>query len=50
MNAIAYFRFFAALNDFLPLAHRQQMMAYGFNGHPGIKDPIEAQMDYGDSF
>lgn len=43
MNATAYFRFYATLNDFLPPAHRQQMMAYGFNGHPGIKDPIEAQ-------
>lgn len=43
MNAIAYFRFYATLNDFLPSAHRQRTMAYGFNGHPGIKDPIEAQ-------
>jgi uncharacterized protein with PIN domain len=37
----AEFRFYAELNDFLPPAHRQQTMQYCFNGHPGIKDPIE---------
>lgn len=39
---IAEFRFYAELNDFLPPEQRQQTMHYRFNGHPGIKDPIEA--------
>jgi uncharacterized protein with PIN domain len=38
----AAFRFYAELNDFLPLERRQQTLCYRFNGHPGIKDPIEA--------
>ncbi|MGR8930857.1 MAG: Mut7-C RNAse domain-containing protein [Gammaproteobacteria bacterium] len=38
----AEFRFYQALNDFLPSAQRQSILCYRFNGHPGIKDPIEA--------
>lgn len=37
----AEFRFYEELNDFLPQAQRKQTMHYRFNGHPGIKDPIE---------
>lgn len=37
----AEFRFYGELNDFLPPQRRKQTMQYGFNGHPGIKDPIE---------
>ncbi|HMV13575.1 MAG TPA: Mut7-C RNAse domain-containing protein [Nitrosomonas sp.] len=43
MDFTAYFRFYAELNDFLPPIQRQQVITYRFNGHPGIKDPIEAQ-------
>lgn len=39
---IAEFRFYGALNDFLPPAQRQRTLSYRFKGHPGIKDPIEA--------
>ncbi|MGY6276564.1 Mut7-C RNAse domain-containing protein [Methylomonas sp. MgM2] len=38
----AEFRFYGALNDFLPPKRRQRALAYAFNNHPGIKDPIEA--------
>lgn len=38
----AEFRFYAELNDFLPAHHRRQVVRYAFNGHPAIKDPIEA--------
>jgi len=38
---VAEFRFYAELNDFLPPLRRQRTIAYRFNGHPGIKDPIE---------
>jgi hypothetical protein len=38
----AEFRFYAELNDFLRPERRQQTVPYRFNGHPGIKDPIEA--------
>ena len=38
----AEFRFYEELNDFLPPAQRKQTLPYRFNGHPGIKDPIEA--------
>ena len=38
----AEFRFYAELNDFFKPAQRQQTVPYRFNGHPGIKDPIEA--------
>ncbi|WP_150048800.1 MULTISPECIES: Mut7-C RNAse domain-containing protein [Methylomonas] len=37
----AQFRFYAQLNDFLPLAKRQRSLDYRFNGFPGVKDPIE---------
>jgi len=37
----ADFRFYAELNDFLPPSRRKRDLAYRFNGHPGIKDPIE---------
>lgn len=39
----AEFRFYEELNDFLPPQQRQQTQLYRFNGHPGIKDAIEAQ-------
>jgi uncharacterized protein with PIN domain len=29
------------LNDFLPARQQKRWMLYRFNGHPGIKDPIE---------
>ncbi len=38
----AAFRFYEELNDFLPAHRRKQEIFYAFNGHPGIKDPIEA--------
>jgi uncharacterized protein with PIN domain len=38
----AEFRFYAELNDFLAPARRGVRFAFGFNGNPGIKDPIEA--------
>jgi uncharacterized protein with PIN domain len=38
----AEFRFYEELNDFLRAAQRKQALIYRFNGHPGIKDPIEA--------
>jgi uncharacterized protein with PIN domain len=38
----AYFRFYEELNDFLAPAQRRQTLCYDFEGHPGIKDPIEA--------
>jgi uncharacterized protein len=37
----AEFRFYEELNDFLPPGRRKQALRYEFNGHPGIKDPIE---------
>ena len=37
----AEFRFYEGLNDFLPQAQRKLTLSYGFNGTPGIKDPIE---------
>ena len=39
----ACFRFYEELNDFLPLHRRKRDSQYRFNGHPGIKDSIEAQ-------
>jgi len=39
---VAEFRFYGALNDFLPPAQRQLTRHYRFSGNPGIKDPIEA--------
>lgn len=38
----AEFRFYEELNDFLPPEERKQTVVYRFDGHPGIKDPIEA--------
>lgn len=38
----AEFRFYEELNDFLPPERRKQTVVYRFDGHPGIKDPIEA--------
>lgn len=38
----AEFRFYEELNDFLKPEQRKQSLAYRFDGHPGIKDPIEA--------
>jgi uncharacterized protein with PIN domain len=39
---VADFRFYEELNDFLPPEQRKKTLRYEFNGHPGIKDPIEA--------
>ena len=38
----AEFRFYEELNDFLRPEQRKQTVVYRFDGHPGIKDPIEA--------
>lgn len=38
----AEFRFYEELNDFLPPEQRKKTVPYRFDGHPGIKDPIEA--------
>ena len=38
----AEFRFYEELNDFLKPEQRKQTVPYRFDGHPGIKDPIEA--------
>ena len=38
----AEFRFYEELNDFLKPDRRQRAVPYRFDGHPGIKDPIEA--------
>lgn len=38
----AEFRFYAGLNDFLAPARRGLRFRFGFDGTPGIKDPIEA--------
>ena len=38
----AEFRFYEELNDFLKPEQRKQTVVYRFDGHPGIKDPIEA--------
>ena len=42
MENCAQFRFYEELNDFLPQYQRKQDIAYTFNEHPAIKDPIEA--------
>lgn len=39
----ARFRFYGELNDFLPACRKEAGSLYAFNGHPGIKDAIEAQ-------
>lgn len=38
----ATFRFYAELNDFLPLEKRQRAITYAFRGTPAVKDAIEA--------
>lgn len=38
----AQFRFYEELNDFLPRVQRKKTIAYGFEGHPAIKDSVEA--------
>lgn len=38
----AYFRFFGALNDFLPLQKRGKLFRYTYKGEPAIKDTLEA--------
>jgi uncharacterized protein with PIN domain len=40
--ATAIFRFYAELNDFLPLEKRQRSILYRFRGAPAVKDAIEA--------
>ncbi|WP_031430450.1 Mut7-C RNAse domain-containing protein [Methylomicrobium agile] len=40
-ESTAEFRFYEELNDFLRPQQRKQTLIYRFNGHPGIKDPIE---------
>lgn len=37
----ADFRFYEELNDFLPKEKRKCTLCYRFDGHPGVKDPIE---------
>ena len=39
----ATFRFYEELNDFLPEEKRKQAVQYSFQGHPSVKDAIEAQ-------
>ncbi len=39
---IAYFRFYAELNDFLPIEKRQKPFTYPFSLNPSVKDAIEA--------
>ncbi len=38
----AFFRFYAELNDFLPLHRRQVTFPSSFQGHPSIKDAVES--------
>ncbi len=38
----AQFRFYAQLNDFMPLHRRQRDVTYAFQGAPPVKDAIEA--------
>jgi len=42
-RAVAVFRFYAELNDFLPKAMTGRELTYVFNGRPAVKDAIEAQ-------
>lgn len=39
----AQFRFCGELNDFLPRLRRKRNVLYQFDGHPSVKDSIEAQ-------
>jgi uncharacterized protein with PIN domain len=41
-ECVAYLRFYAELNDFLPSAQRQRTIRYPFHGHPAIVDVIES--------
>ncbi len=43
VKKVAYFRFYAELNDFLPYAHRYKSHPYRFWGKPSIKNTIQAQ-------
>ncbi|UCF60177.1 MAG: Mut7-C ubiquitin/RNAse domain-containing protein [Anaerolineaceae bacterium] len=38
----ASFRFYAELNDFLPLHRKQVIFSHAFDGQPSVKDTIEA--------
>jgi len=38
----AQFRFYEELNDFLPAEQRKTLFPYPFQGHPSVKDAIEA--------
>ena len=42
MKNLALFRFYAELNDFLPIAKKQKTIGYSFFGSPSVKDAIEA--------
>lgn len=42
MTHQAIFRFYARLNDFLPVCQRGRPFAFSFSGKPAIKDSIEA--------
>ena len=42
MSNTAEFRFYEELNDFLPPEFKKRSFSYSFNGHPAIKDSIEA--------
>lgn len=41
MESTAFFRFHGELEDFLAPHQHAQTLGYHFQGHPGIKDPIE---------
>lgn len=42
MKHTATFRFYAELNDLLPISARQRDLPYDFRGHPSVKDAIES--------
>lgn len=42
MVSVAYLRFYAELNDFLPYERRQVLFSHNFSGHQTVKDLIEA--------
>ncbi len=42
MAAVAFFRFYAELNDFLPPERRQVAFSHSFSGHQTVKDMIES--------
>lgn len=41
---IAYFRLHEKLNNFLPPARHREILAYAFDGQPGINNPIEGRI------